>query len=303
MNLLIKELFSTNLNLFFLTNTDDPRYMILKNNHDPELYLFTGKLIGKALLENIPINCGLSKVIYKHILGVPLDSEDIQYVDKDLYESMKYMQNNSIEGVFYEVFAIPDENGRMRELVDNGKDLQVTDENKDFYINLRVYYELNDSIERSAKCLKEGIFTIFPQEMISRLSIDELDFLLCGTSTINLSEWQKFTVYKGRLSIDHHVVRWFWEILHDFSQKQLSDLLFFVTVNYIVPVEGFENLKTSRGDPARFTLEPMNYFKGVLPRAHICFNRMDLPLYQTRQQLEAGLSEVINNYKFGFGLE
>ena len=103
------------------------------------------------------------------------------------------MQHNSIEGVFYEVFAIPDENGRMRELVDNGKDLQVTDENKDFYINLRVYYELNDSIERSAKCLKEGIFTIFPQEMISRLSIDELDFLLCGTSTINLSEWQKFT--------------------------------------------------------------------------------------------------------------
>ena len=303
LSLLIKEVLSDQFRLFKLANTDETCYTIVPNNFDPELYQLAGKVIGKALFDNIPINCPLSKLIFKHILEHPVDREDLQYFDRDLYNAMRYMLSSNIDGVFFETFAVVNTDGSANELQPNGQLIEVNEENKEFYVQLRVEYETRSSIEYQIKWIKEGIFSVFPQAMIAELTPEDLEFMLCGNPEIDVSEWRENTVYRGDFSDNHQVVRWFWEILSELSQQELRDLLTYVTGTSRVPIEGFRALKTTRGDPALFTLEPIPYQRGALPRAHTCFNRMDLPLYQSTHEIKQAIKVVITNHILGFGME
>ena len=303
LSLLAKEILSDQFRLFKLANIDETCYLIDPNNFDPELYQLTGKIIGKALFDNIPINCPLSRLIFKHILEHPVDREDLQFIDRDLYNAMKYMLSSDIEGVFFETFAVIDANGSVNELQPYGHTMEVNEENKEFYVDLRVEYETRSSIEFQINWIKEGIFSVFPQAMLAELTPTELEFMLCGNPAINLREWRENTAYRGNFSDNHQVVRWFWEVLQELSQQELRDLLTYVTGTSRVPIEGFKALKTTRGDPALFTIEPMPYERGALPRAHTCFNRMDLPLYQSRLDIQKAIKVVITNHTFGFGME
>ncbi len=38
-------------------------------------------------------------------------------------------------------------------------------------------------------------------------------------------------------------------------------------------------------------------------RAHTCYNRIDLPDYQTYEELQAAVEFVVNNEIMGFGIE
>lgn len=303
LNLMIKDLLSDGFRLFRLTETEEPRYTFIRNSFDPDLYTLTGKIIGKAIIENIPLPCSFSIVVLKHILGQEITNDDIKYISTDLFNSMKYIETHNIEGIFYETFSLTEDNGKIYDFFENGRDIQITEETKEIYINFRAEYELKISIEQSAEYFNKGLFSVFPKSIITGLTPEELDFLICGASNINVNEWRRFSLYKGEFSERHTVVKWFWEVLENFSQKELRDLLTFVTGTSRVPLEGFGGLKTTRGDPAQFTLEPMQWFSGALPRAHTCFNRMDLPLYRNRFELRDALVQVIQNHILGFGLE
>lgn len=54
----------------------------------------------------------------------------------------------------------------------------------------------------------------------------------------------------------------------------------FVTGTSSVPYEGFKALRGSNG-PKKFTIEKWGS-EDSLPRAHTCFNRLDLPSYATQ---------------------
>lgn len=70
-----------------------------------------------------------------------------------------------------------------------------------------------------------------------------------------------------------------------------SRLLQFVTGTSRVPMNGFKELYGSSG-PQPFTIEkwgsPSN-----LPRSHTCFNRLDLPPYESYQELKDKLIKAI----------
>jgi E3 ubiquitin ligase SMURF1/2/E3 ubiquitin-protein ligase NEDD4 len=303
LNLLIAELLSENFNVFRLAHTGEQRYKITQNSLDPDFYILSGKIIGKALLENIPINCPLSFLVLKYILDIDITHDDIKYIDSDVHRAVEFIKNNSIKDVIYETFSVSDEYGKVYELLPDGRFMDVNDENKELYIDLRLEYELNTSILSAVAWLKEGIFSVFPKEFVAGLTPEELDQLICGNPVVNLYEWKMYTEYRGEFNDGHMVVKWFWQVLDELSQEDLRGLLMFVTGTDRVPVGGFQNLKTTRGEPARFTLEPFPYSRAALPRAHTCFNRMDLPLYKNKAEMKRSIVEVIKNHTFGFGLE
>ena len=303
LNLLIAELLSDNFNVFRLAYTGEQRYKITQNSLDPEFYILSGRIIGKALLENIPINCPLSFLVLKHVLGIEVTHEDIKYIDSDVERAIEFIKSNSIQDVIYETFSVSDETGKVYELLPDGRFMEVNDDNKEVYIDLRLEYELNTSILMAVNWLKEGIFSVFPKEFIAGLTPQELDQLICGNPIVDLYEWKLHTEYRGEFNDGHAVVRWFWDVLDELDQDDLRGLLMFVTGTDRVPVGGFQNLKTTRGEPAKFTLEPFPYSRAALPRAHTCFNRMDLPLYRSKAEMKRSIVEVIKNHTFGFGLE
>ncbi|KAA0192433.1 hypothetical protein HAZT_HAZT003718 [Hyalella azteca] len=120
---------------------------------------------------------------------------------------------------------------------------------------------------------------------------NELELLMCGIVSIDVKDWRANTVYKGEYHPNHIVIQWFWRVVLSFDNEMRARLLQFVTGTSRVPMNGFKELYGSNG-PQLFTIEmwgdSTNY-----PRSHTCFNRLDLPAYQSYHDLRQKLIKAI----------
>ena len=62
-------------------------------------------------------------------------------------------------------------------------------------------------------------------------------------------------------------------------------------------------LQSNDGHTRPFTLRGISLDISVMPIAHTCFNRVDVPVYETKEALETALTEVINMEVTGFTME
>ena len=306
--IVMRKFFSEEEGLFESTKTGCVSYhfkLPVKESRYTE-YNLVGKIAGKAVFEKTPIYCPLNRIIFKHLVSEEVKLEDVAYFDIDLYKSLIFMKDNLITDIFFEVFQTPPSlscNNKRFNLKPEGDKIKVTEENKNEYISLLVDYISEKSIKKPLEEFLNGFYYVIPKEIISILGADELELLVCGIPFIDIQEWQDFTEYRGDYSKNHPVILWFWDILMDFSQEFLSLLILFVTGTPRLPVEGFASLKTMRGEPARFTIEPSPYSAGILPRAHTCFHRLDLPMYQDQNEMKKAIVYVLENHVVGFGIE
>ena len=94
LTVLFKSLLDPNNNLFERGDTDEVSY-ICKPNHkinkeQYNKYNFIGKVLAKALLENLTVNCCFNKIIYQLFLNEKITLEkDLVFIDKPLYNSLK----------------------------------------------------------------------------------------------------------------------------------------------------------------------------------------------------------------------
>ena len=149
------------------------------------------------------------------------------------------------------------------------------------------------------------LFKLIPKDILQKFTSDELELLINGRPFIDLEEWEEFTEYKEPYNSNHKVILWFWEILKDFSQKELSNLLMFSTGTSRVPFGGFNALESNRGNVSKFTIESIPYIKGRknFVKAHTCFNRLDIPNFNNKDELKEALKFISSNEIIGFGIE
>lgn len=69
-------------------------------------YEFFGRVVAKALFDGVAINCPLSRIIYKYLVDDIVDIDDLNFLDEDLFKSLNFMKDNSIEDVFFETFTV-----------------------------------------------------------------------------------------------------------------------------------------------------------------------------------------------------
>jgi len=110
----------------------------------------------------------------------------------------------------------------------------------------------------------------------------ELELLISGVGTINIKDWRDNTEYKD-CSQGDKIILWFWRAVLSFGDERRSKLLLFVTGTSRVPMNGFSELQGSNG-PKKFTIQKLCSYE-KLPRAHTCFNRLDLPEYRSYEEL------------------
>ena len=85
----------------------------------------------------------------------------------------------------------------------------------------------------------------------------------------------------------------------------MSNLLLFSTGSGRVPLGGFSLLESNRGNISRFTIESIPFTKGRknFIKAHTCFNRIDIPLFLSKNDLVEALQFITNNEILGFGID
>jgi len=310
---IFKTLENNKMKLFLQSETDDFSYIInpfLKRNQKNFTYFdFIGKLMGKALIDNITVNICFNKLIYKMILEENVTFEDLLFINKPLYNSIKNLKNeNQIFestdlGLFYNI-EIKDINDKVHSLdiISNGSNIPVT--NIDDYINKRIEFMMS-LYEPFIKNIRNSLYGIIPKNVIESFNADQLELLLNGRPFIDIEDWKQFTEYKAPYDSNHYIILWFWDILSELSQKELSNLLMFATGSSRVPLGGFSSLESNRGSNARFTIESIPYIpnhKNYI-KAHTCFNRIDIPYFNNKDELQKAILFVCDNELLGFGID
>ncbi|KAJ0407736.1 hypothetical protein P43SY_009073 [Pythium insidiosum] len=228
----------------------------------------------------ILIDAHLALPICKHILGIPITFSDLEFVDNDLYKNLKWLrENNGVESLALDFTVTVDQytdKSKIVELVPNGAQIPVTDENKKEYIDLRFKW-----------------IVVFDHQ--------ELELLICGIPDIDVQDWKNNTIYVGER--DEKVTAWFWNVIDEFSNEQKARLLQFTTGSARVPVQGFKALTMNDGRICPFAIQCVSKDECLYPRAHTCFNRIDLPKYDSEKDLRIALSLVIQMEVTGFTIE
>ena len=301
-------------NLFEKSDTDEISYIIkksnIKNSENDIKYEFIGKLLGKALLENLTVNCCFNKIIYQLFLNEKITLNDLVFIDKPLYNSLKNlieMKNNGEDLSLFELyFSIQYyENNKFitDELIENGNNILVTSDNLNNYIEKRIEYLIKTQ-KNSVELIKKGFNSIIPLTELKIFNSDQLSLLINGTPFIDIDDWRINTIYKNYNEYDNVIIN-FWEILSNLSQNDLSNFLLFCTGSSRVPIGGFKTLESNRGNVSKFCITKCEYISNQknFIRAHTCFNRLDLPNFPNEKLLNDAIKFALENEILGFGIE
>ncbi|KAM3961116.1 SMAD specific E3 ubiquitin protein ligase isoform 2-T2 [Aphomia sociella] len=304
LHLLGRELFNPQYGLFQYANAGDDRYALQINADsgvNPEhlsYFHFAGRILGVALFHGHQLDAAFTAPFYKQLLGRAITLRDIRDVDPELHRSLSWMLENCIAGVIDTTFSVECSSfGAVRsvELRPGGANEQVTDVNKREYVRLYVAHRFTRGAERQWLALQRGLADIIPPQLLRPLSPRDLQPLLAGRSDLDPVDWRRHTRLK-HVSPDAPIVGWFWEIVEEFDAEMRARLLQFVTGSRRVPLNGFRALQGSTGAaaPRFFTLHLVaDASPDSLPKAHTCFNRLDLPPYPTKERLHDKLKQAV----------
>jgi len=267
---------------------------------------FVGRIVGIAVFHGHYLDGGFTMPFYKQMLSKPYELEDLESVDQELCRSLGWMLDNDITNVIYQSFAVEKSSfGSINsfELKPDGKDIPVTEENKKEYVQLFVNWRLQHGIEQQFSSFMKGFNEIVPRHLIKMFDERELELLICGLGKIDISDWRSHTKLK-HCTTGHPVIMWFWEVVESYDEEKRARLLQFVTGSSRVPVQGFKALQGSTGSngPRLFTINVTESSTNSLPKAHTCFNRLDLPNYESYDKLYEKLTRAVEE-TCGFNIE
>jgi len=245
------------------------------------------------------VHANFTRALFKLIRGMKLTFEDFQTVDKDLYKRLRELPEYSPE-VLQELCLdftanlFDFERNSTHELIPGGKHKSVTRENLAEYIKVYSAWRMVDSVELQIYNFLEGVYDVVPVQLLTLFNECELEMMLCGITVFNVEEWKKNTVMLN-FPAGHSAINWFWEILSEFDDDQRAMLFHFAT--------GTSRLLSFEYLYPAFNVFCLPHHVNHLPFGHTCFNRLNLPLYPSKQVMSQKLLAAINYGSIGFELE
>lgn len=273
-------------------------------------FRFLGRVMGRALFDRQLINGHMVRHMYKHLLGWPITFEDLELDDEDYYQSLKKLTKmDDVSNMCLDFTATEEHLGVRHEvdLVENGAMKEVTNDNVSEYLEANLKYRMLDRTKPQMTELLLGFYDVVPEPALTVFDFQELELLLCGLPEIDMQDWEDNTVYSGLFESKgkrEQVVTWFWEVVRDdFDQEMKARLLQFVTGTSGVPSRGFSVLQGNDGNVKKFSIHGVQESSFPYPRAHTCFNRIDLPNYTSKKHLREKLKAAVTLSAVGFGIE
>jgi len=266
-----------------------------------DYFKFVGRFVGKAIYDQQLLDAYFTRSFYKHMLGMKPSLSDIESIDPAYYKSLKWISQNNIDGQgLCMTFTLEDTvfgKQVVYELKKDGKDIEVTDANKEEYLQLIAEKKLTKSIQGQIDAFLKGFREIIDPKLLSIFNEQELELLICGLPDIDVNDLKANTEYKG-IPSSSQLIQWFWEVVDDMTQEEKANLVQFVTGTSKVPINGFKSLQGMNGTQ-RFQIHKASG-KDRLPTAHTCFNQLDLPDYSSLKSMRKNILLAIREGAEGF---
>lgn len=304
---LSRQMFNPDYALFTPVASDETTFHPNRTSYiNPEhlsFFKFIGRIIGKAIYDGSYLDCHFSRAVYKRILGKQVSLKDMENLDLEYFKSLMWMLENDITDVITEDFLVEtDDYGEHKiiDLVPNGRNIPVTEENKNDYVKLVVEYRLTTSVSEQMDNFISGFHEIIPKDLVSIFGEQELELLISGLPDINVDDWKNNTTYNN-YSPSSIQIQWFWRAIKSFDNEERAKLLQFATGTSKVPLNGFKELSGANGT-CKFSIHRDYGSTDRLPSSHTCFNQIDLPAYESYETLRGSLLLAFTEGHEGFGL-
>jgi len=158
----------------------------------------------------------------------------------------------------------------VKELIPNGHDILITEENKKDFIRKTCDEIMRNQIQEQLAAFKRGFNLVIDSEYLELFSVSELELLISGAPEINFQEMKQYAAYRG-MDENDPVAQLFWEVVGEFSQKELASLIYFISGNFLeITCNFLGSVKVPYGG---FKERTFYYKKGssdrnILPEAH-----------------------------------
>jgi hypothetical protein len=282
-----------------------------------------GKVLAKCLVDQQLSTVSFVAGLYKQLLLRSLTVQDLEDVDKELYQSLGTQfpcftgtkvqiltQKELLEWILecnadeedlgiYMCIDIKDTHGNYVtiDLVQGGRDIEVTEANKATFVDKMLRWRLVDRVAVQMDALVSGFHSVLPFEFVEAFEPAELQVLLCGCCCINVDDWRSNTLYCSGYAPESPVIQWFWELVNKMKNEERLSLLHFVTGTGALPPGGFAHLLGSDGERRFSILRVTDDTR--LPQSHTCFNQLLLPEYKCQQEFEAKMTRALGHVADG----
>jgi ubiquitin-protein ligase E3 C len=279
-------------------------------------YEFLGRIIGKCLYEGILVDISfagffLLKWSSTDTAGSP--SQDSRYIanindlrdlDESLYQGLLQLKNYpgdvsdfSLDFTINDAVSMPGEPIRTitRNLLPNGSNISVTNENRVLYISGVARHRLHIQPFQQTRAFLRGLGEIINPSWLSMFNQTELQTLIGGDSSeIDVDDLRKNTLYSGVYEIgddgiEHPTIQIFWQVMKSLDDSDRRKVLKYVTSTPRAPLLGFTQLNP------RFSIRDAGTDEQRLPSTSTCMNLLKLPRYQTATTLQHKLLYAVNS--------
>uniref|UniRef100_A0A8C1RMI3 E3 ubiquitin-protein ligase NEDD4-like n=1 Tax=Cyprinus carpio TaxID=7962 RepID=A0A8C1RMI3_CYPCA len=247
--LLSKEMFNPYYGLFEYSATDNYTLQINSNsglcNEDHLSYFkFIGRVAGMAVYHGKLLDGFFIRPFYKMMLGKQITLNDMESVDSEYYNSLKWILENDPTELDLR-FCIDEDNFGQTYQVDlkpSGSDMVITNDNKKEYIDLVIQWRFVNRVQKQMNAFLEGFTELIAIDLIKIFDENELELLMCGLGDVDVNDWRQHTIYKNGYCPNHPVIQWFWKAVLLMDAEKRIRLLQFVTGTSRVPMNGFAEL-------------------------------------------------------------
>ena len=297
--------------LLFIRQIFDPNYGMFNYNEKTRLYWFNhytfepkikyeliGIIFGLAIYNNIILDVKFPLTVYRKLLGLKPTLEDMKECDPELYKNFKFLKETKDANLKQDLdldFTVTDDKFGEKLIIPlkkDGEKIPVDFNNKDEYVELYLDWYFNKSIQEVFSSFERGFYRVFNRDLSKILSPEELELIICGTQVLDFNELKKVCKYEEYNENDI-TIKYFWEVLLNFSEEEKKKFLSFVTGCDRAPIDGLGSLP--------ITISNGGSDLEQLPSAHTCFNNLILPNYKNKEKLKTKIL-IAMNYSEGFGL-
>lgn len=255
-----------------------------------------GILVGVAIYNSIILPIRFPIYLYKKLLKkAKCNLTELAEFKPEVADNLKKlseMEDVSLADVTFSVDYQRYGQTETVDLIENGSEIAVTNENVNRYIQLYVEWFLEKSIEKPYKKFEEGFMLVCNTRSLVFLYPEELDILVSGSRVTRWEELRESAKYVDGYDKQSPTILMFWDVFNEFNDEQKSKLLLFTCGTNRVPMNGLRGLN--------FTIQRTTLVN-KLPIAHTCSRTLSLPDYKNIDLLRKNLNLCLNNCE-GFDL-
>ena len=273
-----------------------------------QCYLCIGRIIGLCLLTNEIFPISFSRHVLKFLLGKESSIcwQDYAFMDPVSFESLRKLlllvKDGDIDsiksmGLTFEISLSPFESDELVDLVENGGFIPVILENAHYYVKLYTEYRMKVIVWEALMDMQLGLSEVIPAVFFTNITPEDLRLLLNGCNSFNIESFKNIVGINNESRHDDKLIlkfmRWFWDIVFGFSEREKQDLLYFWTSSPNIPA----SIDSYQPAPS-IHIRPCD--DEHLPTANTCIHRLYIPLYSRKAILKSKVSLAIKTKIFGF---